>query len=221
MNQRGGHDKKVIVLTGATGVLGRHFIDTYKDRYMIVGVARNIPTNKTTDCDFFEDDITNDSERIISYVLETYGAIDVLINNAVFYDHGSLEKKTKVVFKQELQTNLMAPLILSNTVVDKYWRRVGIEENNSLKRNVVNISSIAGVDIYPGKGSYSVTKAALNMLTKHMALEYKKYGIRVNGVAPNSFPHSTSLESVMGAIEKCIESNASGDIYILDSTKIS
>ncbi len=54
----------------------------------------------------------------------------------------------------------------------------------------MNISSTAGIYIYPGHGQsiYSASKAALNYLSMHMGDEFSSIGVRVNALAPTSFP---------------------------------
>ena len=75
-----------------------------------------------------------------------------------------------------MEINVKAPFVLSKLVQPVMKQRGG--------GSIVNISSIAGITPDPGLGMYSVSKAALNMLTKVTAKEWGSDGIRVNSVCP-------------------------------------
>jgi len=218
MKQLNGNKKKVVVLTGCTGQLGTYFTHTHNDRYTIIGIARNKPETYAGDA-FFQADITENPSQIINSIMNEYGCIDVLVNNAAIYGHGQLTGKQTDVFTEELKTNCVAPLALSNSIFERFWLPAGVNENKLMGRGVVNVSSIAGIQMYSAKGSYSTTKAALNMLTKHMALEYYNYGIRVNALAPNTFPTLISLEKVVSSMVDLIEGSMNGVIMVLDKNK--
>lgn len=62
---------------------------------------------------------------------------------------------------------------------------------------------------------YSTSKAALNILTRHMASEFERFGIRVNGVAPDTFPHKVETRRVVEAIAQFDSGSATGEICSL------
>jgi len=218
MNQlHGTKNNKVILFTGCTGVLGSYFVGNYGRSYTIVGVALNAPYAYDGSYDFFKGDITEDTDAIVNYVLEKYDKIDVLVNNAVMFDRIKLENKARGTFEREVKTNLIAPLELSNTILRNFWSKRSRKENVFADRCIINISSIAGTYFNcPGElASYSALKVALNMFTKHMASGYAEYGVRVNAVAPETFPHYVPLERVGNAIIDLIEDNSNGAIMVL------
>lgn len=123
-------------------------------------------------------DITNIEEvkAMICKIEEEFTKIDILVNNAGIAIDSTVFDKTKENFMKILETNLVAPFIVS--------REVG---NIMLKRKqgvIINISSTNGMDTeYVESLDYDASKAGLNSLTKNLANYYAPY-IRVNAVAP-------------------------------------
>src|SRR5262249_26525178 len=88
---------------------------------------------------------------------------------------------------------------LTTLFAEKFWSSRGLDENVARRRNVLNISSIAGVHVYPdlGLGLYSAEKAALNFATYHLASEMRHIGVRVNALAPDTSPGRVPRERVV------------------------
>lgn len=214
-----GDKKKVVIFTGCTGLFGSEFIKKYHQDYTIVGVARRGSELVETKTDFFRGDIYDDVEKIVAYVLEKYGRIDAVVNNAVFYNLGKLEEKTVLNFERELQTSLIGPLKLINTIIRDFWSKEGKKTNISLGRSITNISSQSslGVIKHEGQATYSAIKVAINMLTKHMALEFSEYGVRVNALAPGSLRNKTTLFNSVEELKRCLDdASMNGEIRIVD-----
>lgn len=209
--------KKLLLFTGCAGELGNFFVGNYGDFYDIVGVSRRAPRDGRGLMDFLKADLTNGGEEIVRYVLNRYGRIDVLVNAAVIFRGLKLQDETFKNFIEELAVNVAAPLDLSNQVLKQFWSNIGFEDNYKNNRSIVNISSISGTRLYEniGHGSYAASKAALNMLTEHLASEYRNFGIRVNAVAPYYFKN-VGLKKVCQSISGFIEGKQSGQIRILD-----
>lgn len=112
--------------------------------------------------------------------------------------------------------NILAPLRLSLSLAKTFWH-VDPPMNVQLNRNIVNISSTAGLFVYPNTGEalYASSKAALNHLTYHLASEFWDLGIRVNAVAPDTFPGRVSFDEVLDAIIMLDESDGTGDVLPL------
>ena len=90
-------------------------------------------------------------------------------------------------------------------------------ENSASGRNVVNVSSLSGSRVYPHQGQavYAASKAALTHLTRHLGAEFAQYGVRVNAVAPNSFPTLVSTEAVADAIVRLDREPVTGQVLAL------
>lgn len=114
---------------------------------------------------------------LIEKVISTYGGIDILVNNAATNPvYGPLLKSEEWAFDKIMNANVKAPFALANLTHPHMKKRGG--------GSVINVSSIAGLTPDPGLGLYSISKAALNMLTKVQAREWGKDGIRVNSICP-------------------------------------
>lgn len=216
--------KRVCLLTGASGVLGTAFIERYADRYQIVAVhhrnAVQFATQEQTFVDpllpsraveanalavlAFRADLSKpgDIDQLIALVLAQVGGIDLLINAAAVRSWSPLlanggQDESELVFR----VNVLAPLRLSLGLAQAFWR-VDPDANMQFNRNIVNVSSIAGQFVYPdlGQALYASSKAALNHLTYHMASEFWDIGVRVNAVAPNTFPGLVPTCEVLEAI---------------------
>ena len=115
--------------------------------------------------------------ELIEKVISTYGGLDILVNNAATNPtYGPLLKSEEWAFDKIMNVNVKAPFALANLAHPHMKKRGG--------GAVINISSIAGLTPDPGLGLYSISKAALNMLTKVQAKEWGKDGIRVNSICP-------------------------------------
>jgi NAD(P)-dependent dehydrogenase (short-subunit alcohol dehydrogenase family) len=123
---------------------------------------------------------TGDNAQLINLVektVEKFGGIDILVNNAATNPvYGPSLDVDNDAFDKIMAINVRSPFDLSK-MVHPIMKARGAG-------SIINISSIAGTTPDPGLGIYSVSKAALNMLTKVNAKEWGCDGIRVNAVSP-------------------------------------
>lgn len=128
-----------------------------------------------------EADVRNprDIERIVALTLERFQRIDILVNNAS--ELGPTPLRYLVDYPPEafidvLQVNVVAPFRLAQAVIrSMLTQREGV---------VINVSSDAAVTGYAGWGAYSVSKAALDGLTRTWAAELDGTGVRIHAVDP-------------------------------------
>ncbi|MEI6264921.1 MAG: SDR family oxidoreductase [Sphingobacteriia bacterium] len=114
---------------------------------------------------------------LVEQSIALYGGIDILVNNAASNPVlGPVVECEEWAFDKIMNVNVKAPFELGKLIYPIMKERGG--------GSVINISSIAGLTPDPGLGMYSVSKAALNMLTKVCAKEWGKDGIRVNSICP-------------------------------------
>jgi NAD(P)-dependent dehydrogenase (short-subunit alcohol dehydrogenase family) len=119
-----------------------------------------------------------DSQRLVTQVMERFGRIDILVNNAGTNPHfGPILDVELGAWDKTFEVNLRGPLVLTKLVVDAWMRAHG--------GAIVNVASIAGLRPEFGLGPYGVTKAGLIMLSRQLATELGPHGIRVNAVAPS------------------------------------
>ncbi|MDT8860981.1 glucose 1-dehydrogenase [Alkalihalobacillus sp. MEB130] len=127
-------------------------------------------------------DLTNEKEReqVVERVIETFGTIDILVNN-VGGSNGSTTAETDLdLFYEAFELNYFSAVHFSKLVLPY------LQEKRS--GSIINISSIFGRES-GGKVTYNSAKAAMISFTKSLADEAIKDGVRVNGVAPGSILH--------------------------------
>ncbi len=137
---------------------------------------------------------------MIEKTIARLGGVDILVNNAGTNPvYGPLEETPESVFDQIIKINVKAPWDLANRCLPSMKARGG--------GSILNISSVEGELPEEGIGIYSVSKAALSMLTKSQAKEWGKYGIRVNAICPGLIKTKFSAalwknEQIMKQIKK-------------------
>ena len=120
---------------------------------------------------------TTACKMLVEKVVELHGGIDILVNNAASNPvYGPVVQCEEWAFDKIMNINVKAPFELCKLVYPIMKQRGG--------GSVINISSIAGLTPDQGRGIYSVSKAALNMLTKVTAKEWGADHIRVNAICP-------------------------------------
>ncbi len=114
---------------------------------------------------------------LVEKVMAEFGRIDILMNNAGTNPYyGPIIDAEERAWDVTMSVNLKGPFLLSQMVA-KIMREQG-------GGSIVNTASVGGIRPGGQQGIYSVTKAALIMLTKVMAKEWGQYNIRVNAIAP-------------------------------------
>jgi NAD(P)-dependent dehydrogenase (short-subunit alcohol dehydrogenase family) len=212
-------DRRVCLLTGASGSLGRHICELLSDRYQFAAVHRSRPV--VSDLFSIEADLTKDGEceRVVEAALSRFARIDLVINAAMVSGWGSLLDSESLLNSAQTQflTNVIVPMKISSAVASRFWSD-HIPENRASNRNVINISSVSGQTLYLGEGQsvYAASKAALDHLTGHMAHEFAAINVRVNALAPNSFPTNVAVQRVVQAIETLDRRSDTGTIVIVD-----
>ncbi|MBV9501354.1 MAG: 3-oxoacyl-ACP reductase FabG [Acidobacteriaceae bacterium] len=114
--------------------------------------------------------------RAIENVVEHFGRIDLLVNNAGIAPENLAESVNEKDFDQTLAVNLKGTFFAS-----QYAARHMMRQKSG---SIVNMSSQAGFAALPSESVYCMTKAGIAHLTKCLAVEWGRYGIRVNAVAP-------------------------------------
>lgn len=119
----------------------------------------------------------SDAERSVTAVMEQFGRLDVLVNNAATNPQfGPLLDADPALVLKIFETNVMAALRMTRLAVDGWMREHG--------GSVINMASVAGIKPEPLTGAYNMSKAALINLTKTLARELGPARVRVNAIAP-------------------------------------
>jgi NAD(P)-dependent dehydrogenase (short-subunit alcohol dehydrogenase family) len=198
-------DGQIAFVTGATSGLGWRFA-----RVLAAAGARVAATGRRTDrlevlaevvrseggvCEPITLDVT-DADALTAAVAraeDALGLVSILVNNAGIPDANFATRMSVELVDQVIATNLRAPFLLSCEVA----RRLIAQKEPG---RIVNISSI-GAFQYGGNGAalYSVTKSALNRMTEALAVEWARFGINVNSVAPGAFA-TEMMEGMMSRV---------------------
>lgn len=126
-------------------------------------------------------------DKAFDYINEEIGDVDVIINNAGIAAPGSFLKTEEDTRDSVMATNFGG---VWNVAQEGARRLVKAGK----KGNIINIASVLALGVKPGQAVYCASKGAVAQLTRAMALDLIRYGIRVNAVAPGWFKTEMSDE---------------------------
>ncbi|MFD2472132.1 SDR family NAD(P)-dependent oxidoreductase [Amycolatopsis silviterrae] len=172
-----------VVVTGAGSGIGRAVAHSFADEganVLAVGrtdsklaeTARNRPEIRTLVADITADGA---ADRIAEAAAAEFGQIDVLVNNAAVVTRAPLGGIDAKQAREQVETNLVAPLLLTQACLP--WLRLS-------QGTVVNVSTSGAVRGWPMNSVYGASKAGLDFLTRTWAVELAPDGVRVVSVAP-------------------------------------
>ena len=146
-----------------------------------------------------EVDITNDNEvkKAIQTVVNAFGKIDVVLNNAGYYLVGSIEEISDEEFKKTVDVNLFGSVnVIRNVMPFLRQQKSG---------HILNIASNMGYIGYANTGSYNAAKFAVIGLSEALAQETKQFGIKVTVIAPGMFRTNFMSDSTLITAKNKIE----------------
>jgi NAD(P)-dependent dehydrogenase (short-subunit alcohol dehydrogenase family) len=217
---------QVALVTGATSGLGRRFAQVLA----AAGAAVAVTGRRVERLEEVAAEITGmggrcvgirldmmDSQSILDVVeqaQEALGTVTILVNNAGIPDAQRAHKMPMSLIDDVFDTNLRGPYVLSCEVARRLI-------NAGLPGRMVNVSSVGAFN-YGGNGAalYSITKAGINRMTEVLAVEWARYQINVNAIAPGAFS-SEMMDGMlerMGDFTKHFPRQRLGDPAQLDST---
>lgn len=199
-------ENKVVIITGAGSGIGRETAKLFAKEGAKVAVAdvdekagketveeiikilEQDPDSKG-DAFFAKLDVSNreQARQVVQDVINIYGKVDVLINNAGIIQDDLITKMTEEEWDKVIDIDLKGPFQMTRAVIDNMIEH-GIGE-------IINVSSIVGIYGNIGQVNYASAKAGLIGMTKSLAKELGKKGIRVNVVAPG-FIHTPMTAKV-------------------------
>ncbi|MEZ7929056.1 MAG: beta-ketoacyl-ACP reductase, partial [Flavobacteriales bacterium] len=116
------------------------------------------------------------AQQLAVDVLEEFGSIDVLVNNAGITKDGLLMRMSEDDFDRVMDINMKSVFNMTKAVLRPMLKQ--------RKGSIINMSSVVGVKGNAGQANYSASKAAINGFTKSTALELGSRNIRCNSIAP-------------------------------------
>ena len=130
-----------------------------------------------TDADF--------GDRFVKTALDTFGGLDIIVNNAGYTWDSVIQKMTDEQFEAVMDVHVMAPFRILRAASEPIRRFAKQEaaEGREVFRKVVNISSVSGLGGNAGQVNYATAKAGIVGMTKTLAKEWGRYKVNVNCVA--------------------------------------
>jgi 3-oxoacyl-[acyl-carrier protein] reductase len=182
-------ENKVVLITGGSGDLGRAMaVQLAKQKAKIYFTfnssedAANETVRLATEaggvavarkCNIqSKEEVT----KLVDYIAETEGRLDVLVNNAGIYKDNLFQSMTDEEFEQVIQTNLFGTYYCTKAAVHHMTR--------ARSGSIINISSISGLTASFGQSNYSAAKGGIQAFARTIAAELAPKNIRVNTVAP-------------------------------------
>ena len=183
-------DDQVVIVTGASSGLGSHFagvlhgvgaqvVLTARRADRLEALAAKLPGAHVTVADMADE---TDRERLVADVLDRFGRVDVLVNNAGVGGSVAVEDEELDRFRTSMEINVTALWHLSKLCAPS------MIANGS--GSIVNVASMLGhVGSTPIKQAhYCASKGAVVNLTRELALQWARKGLRVNALCPGWFP---------------------------------
>lgn len=181
--------KKTALITGATRGIGKQIaitlaqagydiaINYRKENEELENTKQEIEQTGAK-CLTLQGDVSNyeDCEKIAKQIIEEYGKIDVLVNNAGITKDTLLMRMKKEDFEDVINVNLVGTFNMTKNIIPYMMKnRTG---------RIINISSVVGISGNAGQANYAASKAGIIGFTKSLAKEVGSRNILVNSIAP-------------------------------------
>jgi len=180
---------KVVVITGSSKGIGRALATAFaKERAkVIINYLNSEDSAKqlyneiiayNSNCLLVKSDVTQqrDVNKLYNDTINTFGKVDVLINNAGICNDNPIQLMTEEQWTKVINVNLLGPYLCSRT-----FSKTMIQQKSG---KIINIASLKGQDGCAGQVNYSASKSGLIGFTKALAKELGKFNISVNAVCP-------------------------------------
>jgi len=200
---------KVVIITGGGQGLGEAFCKGFgREDAKVVIVDVNKETGRAVEQEigdnalFLQTDVSSRQEvqLMVDTVMERFGRIDALINNAGVHTGGKFWEESEEAWRRIYEVNIMG-VVLPSQLITPIMIKQG-------KGKIVNVSSKAAVVGEPNHAAYSASKGAVMSLTRAMAVELAPLGINVNMICPGTTLTPLGKSALEDPVtKKALESN--------------
>lgn len=180
---------KVAIVTGASRGIGRAIARKFAEEgaTVVFTFLSSIEKGKELEKELlafgvkakgFQSDAANAkaSEELVNKVVEEFGTVDVLVNNAGITRDNLLMRMTETQWDEVMSANLKSVFNLTKAIQRPMLK--------ARKGSIINITSVVGIEGNPGQSNYAASKAGIIGFTKSVAQELGSRNIRLNAVAP-------------------------------------
>ena len=180
-----GNNERVALVSGSTSGIGTEIARRlHADGFNVCVSGRSVSRGSALQNElgdrshFAEADLTRDdaADELVAAVIERFGRLDILVNNAAVDCTGSLLSASASEIRSTLETNTVSAILLLQAAA-----RSMVDSGGGSIVNITSRLASAGV---PGLSIYTASKGAMLSLTRTAAIELAEHGIRVNAVAP-------------------------------------
>jgi len=197
-------EAKTVIITGASRGIGRGIAEVFAKQGANIAFTYRSSDEKAK---ALEDELSANGCKVKGYksdasnfeaaqqlavdVLEEFGSIDVLVNNAGITKDGLLMRMSENDFDSVMDINMKSVFNMTKAVLRPMLKQ--------RKGSIINMSSVVGVKGNAGQANYSASKAAINGFTKSTALELGSRNIRCNSIAPGFI--ETEMTDALGEVQ--------------------
>ena len=182
-------EEKTVIITGASRGIGKGIAEVFAQHGANIAFTYRSSDEKAKELEKelsaigckvkgFKSDASkfDSAQQLAADVLEEFGSIDVLVNNAGITKDGLLMRMSEEDYDKVMAVNMKSVFNMTKAVLRPMLKQ--------RKGSIINMSSVVGVKGNAGQANYSASKAAINGFTKSTALELGSRNIRCNSIAP-------------------------------------
>lgn len=188
----GEFDGRAVLVTGGAMGIGRGIVDAFIEAGASVAIAdidagaggrtlAEIDAPERTVVTVGDVAVAADAERMVAETVAAFGRLDVLVNNAGIQPlawYGRVEDISEAIWDRIVDVNLKGTFLMSRSALPEIRRAGG--------GVVINIASVQGLQSMPRVPAYAASKGGVLSLTRNMALDYARDGIRVVAICPGT-----------------------------------
>ncbi|MBU9710183.1 SDR family oxidoreductase [Evansella tamaricis] len=200
-------EREIVLITGTSSGFGYlTSVELAKKGYYVIATMRDlrnknllhskmIDHNLVDNMEIFELDVTKDHQilKLQEYIMNKFGKIDILINNAGYCLGGISEYIASDEWRKQFDTNFFSVITLTNALMPMMRER--------RKGKIINIGSISGRFGFPGMAPYSSSKFALEGYSESLRLELIPFNVHVSIIEAGSFKTNIWEKGLANVIE--------------------